>query len=145
MAMAPAHPVPFARPDWLLAVAAGLARSDDDALRRVVAGPERRYERLLCTEAYEVWVIGWPPGTGLEPHDHGGSAGALHVVQGLLAERVLDPVGLATRDRRVIHAGGGVAFGEDHVHEVTNPGPEPAVSVHVYAPRLGTMRYYDVP
>ena len=38
--------------------------------------------------------------------------------------------------------GGGDEFGPDHVHRVTNEGPDPAVSLHVYAPRLTTQRDY---
>jgi predicted metal-dependent enzyme (double-stranded beta helix superfamily) len=34
------------------------------------------------------------------------------------------------------------AFGPDYVHEVTNNGDEPAVSLHAYAPALDTMRRY---
>jgi hypothetical protein len=30
------------------------------------------------------------------------------------------------------------------VHQVTNAGPEPAVSLHVYAPRLTVMNTYAV-
>jgi predicted metal-dependent enzyme (double-stranded beta helix superfamily) len=34
------------------------------------------------------------------------------------------------------------AFGADYVHDVTNAGTLPAVSLHVYAPVLDTMRRY---
>ena len=36
-------------------------------------------------------------------------------------------------------------FGTRHLHRVTNVGPDPAVSLHVYAPRLTAMtNYHDV-
>ena len=35
-----------------------------------------------------------------------------------------------------------VAFGPDHIHEVRNTGVVSAVSLHVYAPALATMRFY---
>jgi Cysteine dioxygenase type I len=35
------------------------------------------------------------------------------------------------------------SFGSRHVHEVANRGVEPAVSVHVYAPSLVEMHYYQ--
>jgi Cysteine dioxygenase type I len=36
------------------------------------------------------------------------------------------------------------AFGSRHIHEVTNRGVEPAVSLHVYAPSLVEMHRYEV-
>jgi Cysteine dioxygenase type I len=36
------------------------------------------------------------------------------------------------------------SFGSRHIHEVTNRGVEPAVSVHVYAPSLVEMHHYEV-
>src|SRR4051794_32593420 len=47
----------------------------------------RRPVRLLSTEAYEVWVIGWTEGQGVDMHDHGGSAGVIVVAEGVLVER----------------------------------------------------------
>jgi len=35
-------------------------------------------------------------------------------------------------------------FGSRHVHQVTNQGDEPAVSLHVYAPSLVEMHQYEV-
>jgi Cysteine dioxygenase type I len=36
------------------------------------------------------------------------------------------------------------SFGSRHIHQVSNRGVEPAVSVHVYAPSLVEMHYYEV-
>ena len=36
-----------------------------------------------------------------------------------------------------------ITFGADHVHDVVNLGDEPALSIHVYAPRLVSMTFYD--
>ena len=33
-------------------------------------------------------------------------------------------------------------FGTRHLHRVTNIGPDPAVSLHVYAPKLTAMTNY---
>ena len=46
----------------------------------------RSYDMLELDDHLEVWAIHWPTGQGLELHDHGGSAGALLVVQGSLTE-----------------------------------------------------------
>ena len=35
------------------------------------------------------------------------------------------------------------AFGAAHVHDVANLGRVPAISLHVYAPALQTMRRYE--
>ena len=45
---------------------------------------------------------------------------------------------------RELVAGSLRSFGSRHIHEVTNRGTEPAVSVHVYAPSLVEMHQYQV-
>jgi predicted metal-dependent enzyme (double-stranded beta helix superfamily) len=101
----------------------------------------RRPVRLLASEAYEVWVIGWTTGQHVEPHDHGRSAGAFLVVEGALVEVLPQPGGPAVEHAlasgRVRH----VAVGT--VHDVLNRAPEPATSLHVYSPPLSSMTWYD--
>ena len=46
---------------------------------------------------------------------------------------------------RVLDDGALVAFGADHLHELRNLGVTPAVSIHVYAPGLELMHFYDDP
>jgi hypothetical protein len=101
------------------------------------------------------WLITWAPGTGLDLHDHGGSAGTLAVVAGELTERHTNiseltadgpaSFGPDTLRRRRLGPGTLTTFGPDHVHEVRNDGLEPAVSIHVYAPGLTDMAFYDAP
>src|SRR5579871_2269404 len=70
-------------------IAAGLAAAEPlwrAVVRHDPAG--RRPVRLLATDRYEAWVIGWKPGQGVDLHDHGPSAGALAVVEGELTELV---------------------------------------------------------
>ena len=38
--------------------------------------------------------------------------------------------------------GGSTVFTGSHVHDVMSAGPAPALSVHVYSPRLTSMTYY---
>lgn len=102
---------------------------------------ERVHTRLYADEHLEAWLLTWMPGQGTEMHDHGGSAGALAVLSGWLHESVpgaRGPVG------RWLRPGSVQAFGPDHVHEVLNCTDSPAVSLHVYAPRLHTMTRYAV-
>jgi hypothetical protein len=77
-------------------IAAGLARSVPSSVtpdgQSGFEGIERedrdlrRFARLLQTPAYEVWLIAWEAAADLELHDHGGSQGAFHVVDGALVE-----------------------------------------------------------
>jgi mannose-6-phosphate isomerase-like protein (cupin superfamily) len=100
---------------------------------------ERQYQLLIATDVYDAWLVHWPVGTGLELHDHGGSAGAFAVVAGLLEEDVVrDGATVTSR----VGPGASVAFGEGHVHAVVNRGDRGATSVHVYSPPLASMGYY---
>jgi hypothetical protein len=102
---------------------------------------ERTYELLELTDIYEVWAIHWPTMGHVELHDHGGSAGALYVVNGELEEsRLLRPASLI---RRSITAGHGVEVAPFSLHDVSNIGPSPATSVHVYSPPLSHMNFYS--
>jgi quercetin dioxygenase-like cupin family protein len=103
-------------------------------------GPARSSVHLLATDAYDVWLIGWPEGTGVEPHDHGESVGVFTVVQGALTEYRWSP------DRRPRVAGEGevVSIAAGVVHDVVADvaGAGPAVSIHAYSPPLRTMGFY---
>ncbi|MGC4853415.1 cysteine dioxygenase [Micromonospora sp. DT4] len=102
---------------------------------------ERWYARLAGADDHEVWALSWLPGQGTDLHDHGGSAGAFLVVAGTLAEETVNRGRLLPH---VLPAGVGRRFGARHVHQVTNRGAEPAVSVHVYRPALLRMTRYDL-
>ena len=93
--------------------------------------------RLHADSSHDVWLISWLQSQSTTLHDHGGSSGAFSVVSGRLHEYA--PGG----HERVVTAGGLRSFGPRHVHDVYNPYPSPAVSVHVYSPPLTLMSYYD--
>jgi predicted metal-dependent enzyme (double-stranded beta helix superfamily) len=101
---------------------------------------ERRYELLELTDELEIWAIHWPQGQGLELHDHGGSVGALWVVEGSLEEHYVQPD--RSLARRSIVSGGGAAFGPRYVHDVVNTQAAPATSVHAYSPPMESMTFY---
>ena len=101
---------------------------------------ERSYELLELTDELEIWAIHWPQGKGLELHDHGGSVGALWVVEGTLEEHYVRPE--RTLGCRNIVAGGGAAFGPLYVHDVVNAQAAPATSVHAYSPPMESMTFY---
>jgi hypothetical protein len=100
----------------------------------------RSYELLELTDDLEIWAIHWPKDQGLELHDHGGSSGALWVVDGALEEHSLGRGGGLIH--RTLEVGGGSAFGPSHIHDVVNTGAVPATSVHVYSPPMASMTFY---
>lgn len=104
-------------------------------------GEPRWYRRLEWNDQFEVWVLGWDHAQGTDFHDHGGSAGAVQVVEGTLIEA--RPTASGVR-RRTVRRGHTLAFDGAAVHDVTNARHGPSLSVHVYSPPLTTMTYYDV-
>jgi hypothetical protein len=127
-----------------LAIAASYATRPDDwpvvprfNIRR------RWYYRLAEAPDHEVWLLTWLPGQDTELHDHGGSAGAMLVVSGVLTEETPAPGGLGLR-QRMLPAGAGHRFGPHHIHRVANHGDQPVVSLHVYGPALRTMTRYRI-
>jgi Cysteine dioxygenase type I len=103
------------------------------------ASPASRSLRLGCSRGCPARALIW--------HDHGGSAGAFITLRGVLTERHAEvgygPPRIVPGARKLI-AGMLRSFGSRYVHEVTNRGPEPAVSLHVYAPSLVEMHRYSV-
>src|SRR5262245_156525 len=124
----------------LVAIAAGLAEVPSPRDLRPGESPdERHYERILATPTYDAWLIHWPPGTGLDLHDHGESAGAFAVVAGQLDETTI------RNGRQVVRRllkGCHARFPAAQVHAVRNASARPATSVHVYSPPLEAMTYY---
>jgi len=122
-------------------IAEGLARSV--SAEHLPPGADRRWVRLLATPSYDAWLIGWPPGTGLDLHDHGESSAAVCIVSGVLDEQHGARRGSARIATRRLVAGDAVAFGPSHVHAVHNAGDRDALSVHVYSPPLSTMTFFE--
>jgi predicted metal-dependent enzyme (double-stranded beta helix superfamily) len=93
----------------------------------------------------QVWLLSWLPDQGTPLHDHGTSAGAFAVVRGTLAERVVAAGRDGVRETAADLTPGRVRhFGPHYVHQVTNTGLAPAVSVHVYTPGLSWMNTYAI-
>lgn len=107
----------------------------------------RYYARLAAGAGYEAWLLTWLPGQGTDWHDHGDSAGAFVVLQGALTEQTAsgggaDDVRRASERSARLIPGDERSFGRRYVHRVTNADLDPAVSLHVYAPRLTEMTTY---
>ena len=154
----PATVLPYARPESPEASPAAV-RLDEESLSSLArlfgtscvtpwsergegALDARAYELLELFDHFEVWVIHWPTDGLLQLHDHGGSSGALYVVSGSLDEGTVSVEG--TYERRSIGAGQGTSFGPRHVHDVVNPGPGIATSVHVYSPPMEKMTFFTL-
>jgi hypothetical protein len=103
----------------------------------------RRHRQLVLTPAYDAWLIAWGASSVLELHDHGGSIGAVRVVNGELIEMYSDLVRPHPLRSRTVGRGGGFAVPATRAHEVWNPGPGEALSVHVYSPPLAAMTFFD--
>jgi quercetin dioxygenase-like cupin family protein len=100
---------------------------------------ERTWRRLDATDHLEIWLVGWPVGSSTGWHDHLESEGAFLTVEGELAEQTWSRV---ETHERYLWEGEGRSFGPHHVHNVTNLGDRPALSVHVYSPALRGMTRY---
>jgi hypothetical protein len=100
---------------------------------------ERRWIEIESSRYLQIWLLSWPVGSETGWHDHGESKGAFLTVSGTLSEQVAHG---HRRIERTLSADEGRTFGGEHVHNVTNAGLEPAVSVHLYTPRLIKMTRY---
>ncbi|MCU1450694.1 MAG: cysteine dioxygenase [Acidimicrobiales bacterium] len=104
-----------------------------------VDATRRHHARLLVTDDYEAWLLGWAPGQHVGVHDHGDAAGALVVVEGELFEELPR----ARRSTRRLATGQASLVPPGQLHDVGNGSTSPALSIHVYSPPLSTMTFYD--
>jgi hypothetical protein len=132
------------------------AAADPDLVASLSLHPRRRtWISLPGPAGSEAWLIGWPPGTSTDWHDHGRSRGAFATAAGVLTEESLTlrlptdgwtalELAEGTDRQRELARGAARAFGEHHVHDVRNEsGTSPAISVHAYYPPLQMMRRYN--
>jgi mannose-6-phosphate isomerase-like protein (cupin superfamily) len=102
----------------------------------------RRYELLYEDGRMDAWVLSWMPGQGTGFHDHAASDVGICCAQGSVREALLRSgtpeveLDVDVGDRRRGGAG--------YVHRVRHGGGEPAVTIHVYSPRLDEVGQYRV-
>ncbi len=139
MADAPTQAVAPITPETLLDMASGMALVAEAWVDSLERHPDARTGlRILATESYDVWLLRWPAGTAVSPHHHGDSDAAFVVSSGALTEtRWLD----GRREERPIAPGQGATVERGVVHDVA--APVEALSVHVYAPPLSRMAFFD--
>ena len=129
----------------LVAISEGLARTLP-LWSSTTNARQRTWSLIAASATYEAWLIEWPPGGRIDLHDHGLSAGGVAVARGELRETtvVRADSGSAHCETQAIRAGESVRFGAHYVHDFTNVGSSPALSIHVYSPRLTAMTYFDL-
>jgi predicted metal-dependent enzyme (double-stranded beta helix superfamily) len=103
---------------------------------------QRVFESIEIGPDVGVWLICWMPGHDTGLHDHDISSGAVAVVRGALREEHMLEDGTVTG--RVHEAGDVFDFGPNDIHRMVHTGDEPAVSIHLYSPRLQVMGAYAV-
>jgi hypothetical protein len=130
-------------PEELEDVARGIAARPDlwEPLVRVDR-ERRRYELLFEDERMDAWVLSWMPGQATGFHDHYISSVGITVTKGAVQEDWWryggDPV------EWHLQAGDTRQGGPGYIHRVRYESGEPAVTVHVYSPRLDWVGQYRV-
>ena len=127
----------------LRAIAAGLARVEqplpaDDTVDGA------RSARLIATAFYDVWLITWPDGSGLEPHDHGDVRSVLQVVDGEITEAYSDRHARVEAAVRKLDRGSVTTAEPSVVHSLTNRSGAEATTLHVYSPPLVDVTFFDL-
>lgn len=149
--------VPCAGPcsgaQFALTLMGGSDHGSAPSLLTVHARPEgKSYSRwrlfVDARERFEVLLLHWPVGACTPIHDHAGLGGVEWTLSGrLLVEDFLlhrarsSPKPL----RKLISEEGCVALveaSETALHRCSNPGPEPAWTVHIYGGRLAHCHHY---
>jgi hypothetical protein len=130
-------------PAELEGIARSIAERPDiwEPLVRVDA-ERRRYELVYEDERMDAWVLSWMPGQATGFHDHDVSGVGLAVARGAVREDWMrfggDPADSQLRPGDARHGGSG------YIHRVQHLEGEPAVTIHVYSPRLDWVGQYRV-
>jgi len=127
----------------LRSIAAGLARVQS-AVPETGGEEGPRSVRLLATPFYDVWLITWPPGSGLDLHGHGEVRSVLHLVDGRLVETVADPATSGAR-RRTLRRNDVTSGEPDLVHGLANESDAETTTLHVYSPPLSDVTFHGPP
>ena len=103
---------------------------------------QRRFELIYEDEHIDAWVLSWMPGQGTGFHDHYISGVGISCVQGEVQE---DSMRLGAPEARLQLRPGDTRRGAPgYIHRVHHVAGEPAVTIHVYSPRLDEVGQYRV-
>jgi hypothetical protein len=100
----------------------------------------RRYELIDENESVDAWVLSWMPGQGTGFHDHYISSVGLCCALGGVREDLM--VYGAEHDEVRLRPGDSRRGGAGYIHRVRHELGEPAVTIHVYSPRLDWVGQY---
>lgn len=101
---------------------------------------QRRYELAYEDDRMDAWILSWMPGQATGFHDHDVSSVGLCVVRGQIIEDQLVFGGSQVSNRL---AEGSTRQGEPgYIHRIGHAEGTPAVTVHVYSPRLERVGQY---
>ena len=111
--------------------------------------PTHPYGRnvLFANDTLECMVATWTSGTPCLPHDHGGSWGAVRILQGQARHRIWAVGNGQMRETRVHTAGPGdvLACGPSMVHSMGVEAVEDVLlTLHLYTRSIEQMVVYDV-
>jgi quercetin dioxygenase-like cupin family protein len=129
------------RPGAAADLALELARAGDRWAHLVRHDPDQRVFAPLDAGPHAgAWLICWMPGHDTGFHDHDHSSGAVAVVAGQVRE---ERIGADWQVRDTTYGPGEVfSFVSGNIHRMHHVGSEPAVSIHVYSPKLHVMGAY---
>jgi len=128
-------------PDELEDVAGAIAAQTGIWEPLVHADPERRcYELVYEDDRMDAWILSWMPGQGTGFHDHYISGVGLCVARGCVREDIM-VYGGEPQSRR-LGVGETRQGGPGYIHRVNHDDGFPAVTVHVYSPRLDWVGQY---
>jgi cysteine dioxygenase len=106
-----------------------------------------RRVRLFRNDQWEGLLLCWLPGQGTSLHDHGGSVGVSLVLAGDIRENryASEAAGgpLVVRGTEVATAGSASVELADTIHEMSNCGTGPAITLHLYSPPLTVLGAHD--
>jgi hypothetical protein len=130
-------------PDELEQVARGIAARPEiwRPLARTDDG-RRRYELVYEDDRMDAWVLSWMPGQGTGFHDHWISSVGLCVADGEIREDQMR-YGLPAIER-TLGPGMSRQGNPSYIHRVQHAAGAPAVTVHVYSPRLDWVGQYRI-
>jgi predicted metal-dependent enzyme (double-stranded beta helix superfamily) len=129
--------------DELEEVAVGIAdrREIWESLVRIDP-TQRRYELIYEDDRMDAWVLSWMPGQGTGFHDHFISNVGVCVADGTVQEDRMrlgaDHVEARLTPGQSLHGGPG------YIHRIQHADGAPAVTIHVYSPRLDWVGQYRV-
>ena len=129
---APVEPLDTAVLDDIAAGLAAVARASGP-----IAPWQVRSSQLLATAAYDAYLMEWGTAAMSHTHDHDGSVGVVHVVDGSLLECSQSLDESVPGPVRRLEAGESTQISAAQFHRLFNRSTDPAVTVHVFSPPIG--------